>query len=96
MSREDREFMESVNESAKLIDGHYSIGLPLKKEDMKMPNNRNVAVQRTFSFKRRFTKDRLFHAHYTDFMSDIISKGYAERVPEGGVPPSKEEAESCL
>lgn len=73
--------MESVHESAKLIDGHYSIGLPLRKGDVKMPNNRIIALQRALSFKRRFTKDTLFHVHYTDFLTDMISKGYAERVP---------------
>ncbi|XP_034530056.1 uncharacterized protein LOC117805434 [Notolabrus celidotus] len=57
LSREDRHFMESVSESARLVDGHYSIGLPLKQGDLKMPNNRKVAEQRALSLKRRFNKD---------------------------------------
>ena len=81
LSREGTQFMESAKESVKLLDGHYSIGLPLRKADTKMPNNRNVAVQRALSLKRRLTKDSLFHTQYTDFMSDMMAKGYAERVP---------------
>ncbi|XP_071058619.1 uncharacterized protein [Pseudochaenichthys georgianus] len=80
-SREDCHFMEYVTKSAKLMDGHYCIGLPLRKRDVSMPNNRRVAEQRTLSLKRRFDKDVSFHADYTAFMNDILSKGYAEKVP---------------
>lgn len=79
LSREDHHFMESVTESAKLVYGHYSIGLPLRRNDVKMPNNRKVAEKQALNLKRRFNKDSVFHADYTDFMSDIISKGYANR-----------------
>ncbi len=39
MSIEDRQFMESVSQSIKLVDGHYCIDLPLKKKDVAFPNN---------------------------------------------------------
>lgn len=45
MSKEDQLFMDRVSESAKLVNGHYSIGLPLKNKDVKIPNNRAVAEQ---------------------------------------------------
>lgn len=35
MSQEDKLFMESVSASIKMVDGHYSIALPLKKNDNK-------------------------------------------------------------
>ncbi len=43
MSLEDRMFMESVSKSIKLVNGHYSIGLPLRKGDTEFPNNCCVA-----------------------------------------------------
>ncbi|XP_075867858.1 leucine-rich repeat and coiled-coil domain-containing protein 1-like [Nelusetta ayraudi] len=43
MSQEDKLFMESVSASIKMVDGHYSIALPLKKKDTQFPNNRCVA-----------------------------------------------------
>lgn len=49
--------MRSVDKSAKLVDGHYSIGLPLRREDVKMPNNKMVAEQHAMSLKRRFNRD---------------------------------------
>lgn len=45
MSKEDQLFMDRVSESAKLVNGHYSIGLPLKNKDVKIPKNRAVAEQ---------------------------------------------------
>lgn len=66
----------------KSLDGHYNVGLPLKQVDVKMPNNKVVAEQRAVGFKRRFNKNSIFHSEYTDFMNDIISKGYADRVPQ--------------
>ena len=80
-SREDRQFMEMVESSVKLVDGHYSIALPLKKRDVCMPDNRKLAEQRVLSLKRRFQKDDLFHADYAAFMHNVISCGYAEKVP---------------
>lgn len=81
LSREDCQFMEMVQSTIKLEDGHYSIALPLRKRGVSMPNNRKLAEQRALSLKRRFQKDASFHADYAAFMHDIISCGYAEKVP---------------
>uniref|UniRef100_A0A3Q2QGI0 Arachidonate 15-lipoxygenase B n=1 Tax=Fundulus heteroclitus TaxID=8078 RepID=A0A3Q2QGI0_FUNHE len=61
-SREDRQFMEMVNSSIKLMDGHYTINLPLKKRNVCMPDNRKLVEQRALSLKRKFVKDASFHA----------------------------------
>ncbi|XP_035986832.1 uncharacterized protein LOC118560169 [Fundulus heteroclitus] len=81
LSREDQRFMKSVLESAKLIDGHYNIGLPVKQRHFKMQNNRTVAIQRALSLKRRLNKDPSFCTNYTTFMYEMLANGYAERVP---------------
>lgn len=80
-SREDKHFIESVSESAKFIDGHYSIGLPVRQKYLKMPNNKPVAEQRALSLKRRLNKDPSFCSDYIAFMSKMLADGYAERVP---------------
>lgn len=56
LSREDRHFMDLVTKSAKLMNGHYSIGLPLRKRDASIPNNRRVSQQRALSLKRKYDK----------------------------------------
>lgn len=80
MSIEDHIFMERVTQSAKLVDGHYSIGLPLRKEEAEFPNNRCVAEQRALSLKKKLRKSPQFQEDYVKFMSDILEKGYAVKV----------------
>ena len=82
MSREDIQFMDSVTETAKKVDGHYSIGLPLRNKAVKMPNNRSVVVQRAENLKKKLVKNKDFHREYQSFMSDLLSKGYAAEVPK--------------
>jgi len=40
-----------------------------------------MAEQRTFHLKRKFQRDQVYATEYKGFMSDIIKKGYAEKVP---------------
>ncbi|CAI5649405.1 unnamed protein product [Oreochromis niloticus] len=82
MSREDLQFLEIATESATIVDGHYSIALPLRNKRIKMPNNRKVAEQRALHLKRKLERNTPFHTEYSAFMSNIITKGYAVKVPE--------------
>lgn len=79
MSKEDHKFMESVSKSIKLVDGHYSIGLPLK-EGLDFPNNRCVAQQKALNLKRKFLQNNTFYEEYKRFMADIMDKGFALRI----------------
>lgn len=82
LSRDDMKFMEIMTESCKLENGHYTLDLPFKRKDVSLPNNQCVAKQRILGLKRRFGRDERFHKEYTEFLNDVISKGYAEPVPE--------------
>lgn len=82
MSQEDLQFMDSVSQSTKLVKGHYCIGLPLKNKELKMPNNRVVAEQRPLNLKKKLLKNHSFREEYTAFMSDMIGKGFAVKVPD--------------
>lgn len=79
-SKEDQKCMDMVSNSARLVDGHYEIGLPLR-ENINMPNNRKVVEQRASHLKKRFQRCSTFFADYKAVMSDMVFKGYAERVP---------------
>ncbi len=81
MSQEDRKFMQSVEQSIQYKDGHYCIGLPFKNDPAKLPNNRCIAEQRAIGLKRKLSNNPKFHEDYKAFMTDIIDKGYAEKVP---------------
>ncbi|KAL7848772.1 hypothetical protein SRHO_G00203950 [Serrasalmus rhombeus] len=81
LSREDSKFLRMASETVTLSNGHYSIALPLKDRDIRMPDNRAIVEQRALSLKRKFIRDKDFHKVYTAFMEDLISRGYAQRVP---------------
>ena len=81
MSRDDQRFIEIVeNTMEKNADDHYEISLPIKGEDM-MPNNRPQALNRLSDPKRKLQNDSKLRKDYSEFISDIINKGYAGKVP---------------
>ena len=82
MSKEDQRFLEFVTSSVKQVDGHYQTALPVRNIDISMPNNKRIVEQRLCCLKRRFQKDLTFHTEYNLFISDLLAKGYAEKVPE--------------
>ncbi|KAK0142198.1 hypothetical protein N1851_020135 [Merluccius polli] len=78
MSKEDQLFMDRVSESAKLVNGHYSIGLPLKNNDVKMPNNRAVAEQQALNMKKKLQRNQTFKEDYINTRlnpADYASRG---------------------
>ncbi|KAK7944331.1 hypothetical protein WMY93_000059 [Mugilogobius chulae] len=82
LSREDHQFLESVTKTTKQVNGHYQISLPLKQSKIDMPNNRKLVEQRLNQLKGRMQKDQAFYTEYVAFMSELLQKGYAEKVPE--------------
>ncbi|KAJ8391888.1 hypothetical protein AAFF_G00083590 [Aldrovandia affinis] len=82
MSGEDKKFMEIASSSITLQDGHYHLALPLRDKDVVMPDNHDMAEQRTMNLLKRFRKDESYALEYKAFMDDVIGKGYAEKVPQ--------------
>ncbi|KAL3975057.1 hypothetical protein ACER0C_023683 [Sarotherodon galilaeus] len=82
MSQEDKQFLRAVEKTTAFENGHYNIGLPLKNENLQMPNNRCVAEQRIACLFRKFKKNPQFFEDYKCFMENIITKGYAVPVPD--------------
>ena len=81
-SIEDNVFMQQVESSIHFEDEHYYVSLPFRDKDIKLPNNSQQCLQRLRSLRNKFMKDVNFKTLYCEFMNKIISKGYAERVPE--------------
>ena len=48
---------------------------------MMLPNNKELALSRIKKLKERLKHDSTYRKDYQGFMSEIIEKGYAERVP---------------
>lgn len=81
MSHEDHQFVEQVA-NIQFVDGHYCISLPLRKHDLTMPYNRNVAEQRLLNLKKRLNKNAAFLEDYKTLMDALIENGYAVKVPQ--------------
>lgn len=82
LSADDMKFMKLMSEQiVKLENGHYQMPLPFKSENVKVPNNKELAVKRILQLKKRFKKSSKLYEDYTVFMEDVI-QNYAEMVPE--------------
>ena len=78
ISKDDKAFLKTVEESTIKSGDHYVVPLPFKKENLIMPNNRKQAMQRLIYLKRRFKKDPAFFEDYKQFMSNLLVGGYEE------------------
>ena len=47
-----------------------------------MPSNKSLALHRLAKLKTRLENNEQYHKDYVAFMNDLVSKKYAERVPE--------------
>ena len=82
-SCEDDLFMKLVGNNLRHKDGHYEIPLPLKDENCAFVDNRPLAEQRLAHLQRKFLRSgEEYRNEYTAFMDDMLSNGYAERIPE--------------
>lgn len=80
-SVEDERFLRILEDGVKKRpDGHYEMPLPLKSDNVSLPNNRQLAVKRWNQLNARFKKNPKFFADYQIFMKDLISQ-CAEKVP---------------
>ncbi len=81
MSQDDKKFKEIVSDQVVKIDGHYSLPLPFRNDDVKMPNNREMAFQRAKGLVKRMKHDENYHREYTEFIEKLLQNDYAEKVP---------------
>ena len=81
-SREEQKFLDIVQSGIhQRDDKHYEMPLPFKGDEPELPNNRPLALKRLNSLQKRFESDQKYSNAYVEFMDNIISKGYAEKVP---------------
>ena len=78
VSVDDRKFLKLMKENTTMIQGHYQVPLPLKDENVKLPNNRKQALWRLQSLQKRFVRDQNFFQDYSQFIEDMIKNEYAE------------------
>ncbi|XP_042891382.1 uncharacterized protein LOC122265939 isoform X2 [Penaeus japonicus] len=62
-------------------DGHYELPLPLKDDEVKLPNSKELAMSRLMSLRGKLQSNKNYHQDYVEFMNELINKGYAEELP---------------
>ena len=82
-SLNERRFLKLMDERIKVDDSlHYSMPLPFNDNKGKLFNNKAQVMKRTMSLKRKMIKDRSYRAEYTEFMEEMVRKGFAEEVDD--------------
>ena len=87
MSVDDRRALQTIKESAKLVQGHLQVALPWKFDEPRLPNNRVLAESRLKLLKKRFERDGDLFKRYKDVINDYLKKGYARKVPDDQLQP---------
>ena len=82
MSGEDRQALAILENSARLVDGHYQLALPCRYRPPSLKNNRCVALRRLHFLEKRFQKDPSLMEKYCKTVNDYIAKGHATKVPD--------------
>ena len=77
ISYEDKRFLKIMQSEILKVGKYNKLPLPLRNNNMSLPNNRNMLEKRLMHLKNRFQKDCKFYEDYNKFMEEIISKGYA-------------------
>ncbi|XP_064638305.1 uncharacterized protein LOC135494321 [Lineus longissimus] len=90
ISVEDKRGLKILEDTTKIVDGHYQTGLLWRKEDPVLPNNRAAAEKRLKSLQRKFRQKPEFADKYRQAMDDNISKGYAVMLTEEEAATSKQ------
>lgn len=84
VSQDDITFLNKLDEGIrKNIHGHYEMPLPFKNRPS-LPDNQNSAMIRLNHLKRKLQRDERYKEQYVSFMEEIIERGDAEQVENGG------------
>ena len=82
LSQQDRRFLKIVTEGIhRREDGRYEMPLPLKDPNVRLPNNKEMALYRLKNLTRRFASDEIYRNDYVNYMNTAIQNGYAEVAP---------------
>ena len=56
LSGNKRRFLDLMDQKAVKVDGHYELPLPMKDEDLRLPNSRAAAMKRFRVFEKAIRK----------------------------------------
>ena len=81
MSVDNQKALRTMEDSVKIVSGHYQVALPWRNQPPYLPNNRLAAEQRLKLLRKRFLRNEEFFQRYKGTINDYITKENALRVP---------------
>ena len=88
MSGDDRQALAILENSGRLVEGHYQLALPWRYRPPSLKNNCCIALRRLHFLKKRFQKDPSLKEKYCKTLNDYIARGHARKVPDDQIDPS--------
>lgn len=80
-SMEDKLWEKRVSGSKLLSNNHFEVPLPFRKENFVLPDNSVQALNRLKTIRNKCFKDATFFEEYSDFINQMLDRGFAEKVP---------------
>ena len=81
-SIEDRRFNDLLTAGIHTNErGNWEMPLPLKSDDVLLPNNRDECLNRLLSLKRKLLKNDKVRRDYTEFIQKVFYRNHASRIP---------------
>ena len=77
MSKEDLSALKKLEDSTKMVDGHYEVPMLWKDPDSTLPNNRFTAEKRFLFLEKRLRSHPELYEQYNGTMKDYMQKGYS-------------------
>ena len=81
MSVQDKLVTARWEDAAVYNDGHYTLPIPFRHEEPRLPNNKRMAETRLNLLRKKLEKDAKLSKKYTEGMQDLLDKGHAIEVP---------------
>ena len=78
---EERNTVESFNESVRYVNDKYEVSLPFKNE-LRPPVNYRIAIAQLNSLLRKFETDNSFYENYNSILLEYVQLGFIELVPD--------------
>ena len=76
ISYDDKRFLKIMQKEISKVGKHHQLPLPLRNNNMSLPNNRDLVEKTLMHLKKWFEKDCKFYEDYNKFTEKIITKGY--------------------
>ncbi|XP_049866576.1 uncharacterized protein LOC126367197 [Pectinophora gossypiella] len=79
LNKQDQRAVVILEATARrLPSGRFEVGMPWRDDVIRVPDSHPQALSRFLSLERRMSKEPEFAKAYTEFMNNMIDKGYAE------------------